>query len=48
MIGIDVGTSYTRVGVWKDNQVKIIPNEHGELCTPTCVAFTDTEILIGD
>lgn len=48
MVGIDLGTMYSRVAVWQNNCVTVIPNENGNLHTPSCVAFTDTGILIGD
>ncbi|KAJ1698906.1 hypothetical protein LUZ63_007418 [Rhynchospora breviuscula] len=48
VVGIDLGTTYSRVAVWRNNCVTVIPNENGNLHTPSCVAFTDTGILIGD
>ncbi|GKB45192.1 heat shock cognate 70 kDa protein [Tanacetum coccineum] len=49
-IGIDLGMTYSCAAIWKreNNQVEIICNEQGNRITPSCVAFIDSELLVGD
>jgi heat shock 70kDa protein 1/2/6/8 len=48
-VGIDLGTTYSCVAIWRNDCGEVIVNGQGNRLTPSCVAFTsDTESLVGE
>ncbi|KAL4857726.1 Heat shock cognate protein [Chlorella vulgaris] len=47
-IGVDLGTCFSCVGVWQEGRVQILENDSGNRTTPSMVAFTDEERLVGE
>ena len=47
-IGIDLGTTFSCIGYWNNNEVVLIPNSVGEFLTPSVVVFNENEIIVGE
>jgi heat shock 70kDa protein 1/2/6/8 len=47
-VGIDLGTTYSCVAVWRGDRGEIVANDQGNRLTPSCVAFTGAETLVGE
>ncbi|TVU11284.1 hypothetical protein EJB05_44859, partial [Eragrostis curvula] len=47
-VGIDLGTTYSCVAMWRNDRGEVIPNDQGNRLTPSCVAFTNSERLVGE
>lgn len=47
-LGVDLGSTHCKIGVWHQNRPEVIANHHGLRATPTMVAFSDTEVLAGE
>ena len=48
VIGIDLGTTYSCVAVWRHDRSEVIANDQGNRLTPSCVAFTDDKMFAGE